>query len=82
MVMLIITKYKGPTNSRGARFVAATVEDMPVQITRPFDYSIGQSDNHLLAARALAVAIGLDHMTVVEVACKGGNRYWTIEGEN
>ena len=51
----IITKYFGPTNTRGSR-VKATCE--AGSITVAWDYALGIEDNHKAAARALISRLG------------------------
>jgi hypothetical protein len=48
----ITTKYLGPTSSRGAHILARATGG--VRLTRPWDYSTDQDDNHRNAALALA----------------------------
>lgn len=48
----IITKYHGPTNSRGSRIIARA-EGVPA-LTMSYDYSLNPDQLHEKAARALA----------------------------
>lgn len=51
----ILTKYLPPTNHRGQR-VAASCDAR--RITVPWDYALGISENHAVAARILAQRLG------------------------
>ena len=51
----IVTKYHGPTNTRGAR-VRATAE--AGHVTLSWDHALGVTENHAAAARALAEKFG------------------------
>jgi hypothetical protein len=48
---MIITKYLGPTNHRGARVKARCAS---TSIIVPWDYSLDVRDNHIVAFRILA----------------------------
>ena len=52
MVMIIKTKYLGPTDRRGAR-IRATDINAKKSIIVPYDYSVGRHEAHLMAARLL-----------------------------
>lgn len=54
MRQAIITKYFGPTNSRGARIKATCQAG---SITVPWDFSLGVDANHDAAAEALATKL-------------------------
>jgi hypothetical protein len=47
---VIITKYFGPSNTRGTR-IKASARDRAVYV--PWDYELSIEDNHLAAAQAL-----------------------------
>lgn len=55
MRQAIVTKYIGPTNSRGAR-VKATAQ--AGSVTVPWDYSLSVDDNHARTALRLADKFG------------------------
>lgn len=55
MRQAIITKFMGPTNSRGAR-VKATAD--AGSITVGWDYALNIEGNHTAAAKALAMKLG------------------------
>lgn len=47
----IVTKYRGPTNTRGSRFYASCDAG---KLSIPYDYSLSATQNHEAAAEALA----------------------------
>lgn len=51
----IITKYFGPTNSRGSRLVAKCEAG---SITVPYDHALDTEGNHRAAAKALCNKLG------------------------
>lgn len=53
----IVTKYLGPTDSRGAR-VKASAEAGSVSV--PWDYELDAADNHIAAAEKYAQKYGWD----------------------
>ena len=53
MSQSIVTKYLGPTNSRGAR-IKATIASGAKSYTMPYQYELNSEDNHTAAARELA----------------------------
>ena len=55
MYQAIVTKFLGPTNSRGARIVARAQAG---KITVSWDHSLNVDANHTAAARALAEKMG------------------------
>jgi len=55
MFQAIVTKFHGPTNTRGSR-VSATAE--AGRITLSWDHALNGSDNHMAAAQALADKMG------------------------
>lgn len=62
----IMTKYIGPTNTRGAR-IKATTGSGHASVTVPYDHALPDEAVHWVAARALIVKMGW----------KGpGNRPW------
>lgn len=50
----IKTRYFGPTNHRGSRIKAGGSGEGAPSIMVPYDYGIGQDDNHIAAAKAFA----------------------------
>lgn len=55
MRQAIVTKFLGPTNSRGSRIKATASAG---SIIVPWDYGLGIDDNHRAAAKALADKFG------------------------
>ena len=51
----IVTKYLGPTNSRGSRFKAKCAAG---SLTVSYDYRLNSEDNHKAAAEALRAKLG------------------------
>lgn len=60
MRQAIITKFMGPTNSRGAR-VKATAD--AGSVTVGWDYALNIEGNHTAAAKALAMKLGWDGLS-------------------
>lgn len=56
MKRAILTKYHGPTNTRGSR-ISATDDDGN-RVTVPYDHSLSLGRNHDAAAMALCVRLG------------------------
>lgn len=57
----ILTKFLGPTNTRGSRIKASAhsyVRNAPVSLTLGWDHRLNPSLNHLEAAQALAAREG------------------------
>lgn len=54
MNQAIVTKYHGPTNTRGSR-ISATAD--AGRITVPYHYGMSQEANHRAAAEALTVKL-------------------------
>ena len=57
MAIAIITKYHGPTDTKGAR-ISATAEGYGT-ITRAFDHALDERGNHASVARQFAFEQGL-----------------------
>lgn len=55
MFQAIVTKYHGPTNTRGSR-ISATAEAGRIMLS--WDYALNGSDNHKAAAQALVDKMG------------------------
>lgn len=55
----IVTKFYGPTDTRGDRIVARRSDHRPGNktVTHHWDYSLDHYDNHLAAARKLIEAL-------------------------
>jgi hypothetical protein len=53
----ITTKYYGPTNTKGSKFVA---ECEAGRIAIPYDYDLDSEENHIAAANALLAKLGWD----------------------
>lgn len=55
---IVITRFKGPTDSRGSRIIATHKRDSDVTFRRtiPWDHSLSPEQNHLAAAEALLAA--------------------------
>ncbi len=80
--MIIKTVTRSATNTKGKRIRVSTVEDSGVSIIVPWNWALDISDNHLIAAQTLLERIGLGHFFVEERAIKGGERYFSVDGEN
>ena len=55
MYQAIVTKYHGPTNTRGSR-ISATAEAGRISLS--YDHALNWTDNHVAAARKLADRMG------------------------
>jgi len=58
----IITKFHGPTNTRGARISATTSAG---RVTEGYDHSLSAEANHLAVAKALIAKLGWSGRWVV-----------------
>lgn len=56
MPQAIVTKYYGPTNTRGSRIKATSASGK--SLTLPWAYELGVDENHAAAAVALAQKLG------------------------
>jgi len=80
----IMTKYFGPTNTKGSRIKA--ISEGGESITVPYDYALDAKGNHKEAARALLNRLGW-HNEMTGGAIAGGyafvikNRSLIIKGE-
>ena len=73
----IRTRYHGPTNTRGSRFVATDGEN---RVTVPYDYSCGSTENHCIAAHAFLVKYNpYETKLVTNALCFDNAFYWTWE---
>jgi hypothetical protein len=68
----IVTKYHGPTNTRGARISASTASGIRVSI--PYPHELNTDDAHRAAADALCAKLGWTG-TLIEGGMKQGNVY-------
>lgn len=68
MRQAIVTKYFGPTNTRGSR-IKATAQAGSVVV--PWDHSLGIDENHDRAANALLKKLGW-HETIRTASLCGG----------
>jgi hypothetical protein len=57
-MIIIETKYHGPTNSRGSRISARTPTWPDVRVTVPYAHELSGADVHAVAAVALIARIG------------------------
>ena len=74
----IMTKYHGPTNTRGPRVSASDLDRNPHprnQITLPWNYSLDSGQNHDAAARALCFKLGWTSCDLVRGGLPHGNVY-------
>ena len=70
----IIVKYRGPTNTRGSRFVASAEA---ARITKPYDYAL---NSEAAAARALAEKYGWAGTWVGGALPSGDYAFVRVEG--
>ncbi len=70
--MLVLTKYLGPTNTKGARIKAHMVTDPKtfVIISYPYECS-GSGERHKLAAQALATKFGMSNLQCLDISPSG-----------
>ncbi len=61
-VRVLITRYHGPTNTRGSRVSARVPSGR--RVTLGWDYSLGEAENHDRAACALASELGWNPPTM------------------
>ena len=54
----ILTKYLGPTNTKGSRIKAMTSGPKPVSIIHDWQYALGNEENYRQAAHTLAKKLG------------------------
>jgi len=57
----IVTRYHGPTNTRGSRIVARTRH---FRVVVAYDHSLSLTQNHLRAADALSSTLGWEGRTI------------------
>ena len=74
MTQSITTKYLSPTNTRGSRIKAtASGAGNGYSHTHDWDYALGTADNHIEAAKALAIKLQWDtHDNYLEGPWTGG----------
>lgn len=58
MRQAIVTKYHGPTNTRGTRISATT--ESGIRRFYPYQYELNSEENHARAARLMAEHMGWD----------------------
>ena len=71
----IVTKYHGPTDTRGARISATSAGG--VRIYRPLDYAVDADANHREAARQLCVKLGWSGQ-MIGGTIPGGGMAWVF----
>jgi hypothetical protein len=70
--MLVLTKYLGPTNTKGARIKAHRVTDPKMFVIIPYPYECGDSgERHKLAAQALARKFGMSKLQCLDTSPSG-----------
>lgn len=57
-MIAIQTRFFGPTNHRGSRYKAYTMEPEPRSVIVSADHSLGLEENHKAAARKLITKLG------------------------
>ena len=57
----VLTRYFGPTNTRGSRIIATLYG---ARLTVPWDYELDTASNHHEAAKAIARKQGMTYATV------------------
>ena len=68
-MLTITTKYRGPTNTLGSRIIAS--KEKGVKLSLPLDCSLSNYENHVNAARALAIKLGYKGRLVVGEHAQG-----------
>jgi len=70
--MLVLTKYLGPTNTKGARIKAHRVTDPKTFAIIPYPYDCsGSGERHKLAAQALANKFGMSIVLCLDMSPSG-----------
>lgn len=69
----ILTRFHGPTNTRGSRYSASDSDGNRVSVSA--DYALNSDGNHDAAAVALCVKMGWTKHGLVRGGWKGGNAY-------
>jgi hypothetical protein len=69
----ILTRYHGPTNTRGSRYSATDSDRNRISI--PADYSLNSEGNHDKAAMALCVKMGWVQHPLMRGGTPTGNVY-------
>ena len=73
----IRTRYHGPTDTRGSRFIATGGESR-VTVTVPYDYGLDPTENHSAAAQAfLDKHNPFETKLVANGLCFDNDYYWT-----
>lgn len=69
MLQGIVTKFLGPTNSRGSRIKATSASG--ISVTIPTDYELTDEENHKKAAVALIKKLGWESQLKTGMSCGG-----------
>jgi hypothetical protein len=73
----IRTRYHGPTDTRGSRFIATGGES---RLTVPYDHGLNPTENHCIAAQAfLDKHNPFETKLVANALCFNNDYYWTWE---
>lgn len=75
----IITKYHGPTNTRGSRIRASDLDGNRVTVS--FDHALNGDGNHDAAAVALCRKMGWSHHNLMRGGLGGGDVVYTFEAD-
>jgi hypothetical protein len=74
----IVTKYHGPTNTRGARVSASDSDGN--KVTLSYDHSLNSGEMHVAAARALAAKMDW-HGVLIEGSLASGYVFVWANGD-
>lgn len=70
--MLVLTKYLGPTNTKGSRIKAFKVADPKSYVIIPYPYECGGHDErHKVAAQELATKFNMTIVSCVDFVYSG-----------
>lgn len=75
----IRTRYKGPTNNRGARIMAT--DDDGNRVTVPYRYGLDGAAVHAIAAKALVVKMGWGPCRMIAGGLKDGYAFVFAESD-
>lgn len=72
----IITRFYGPSATRGSRIVARTDAEIPrlsgiSRFVFPYDHAMSTDQNHAAAAGALLVKLGIHHKRLISAELPG-----------
>jgi hypothetical protein len=73
----ILTKYLGPTNTKGGRVTARWAETGR-KVTEPWDYELDVRENHEAAARALVAKADLGNPRLYAGSTKTGYAFVVV----